>query len=349
VSRLATAASLAVSAALAAGAAGCATAPAAPGPPVGDAVYRPVFGAYLGTGAKATARLNDWQSWSGVPAPYGIDFLPADTWQTITGPAWLLQPWRDSGRRLVLSVPMLPMPPRPVADDPPTLEQCAAGDDDARWRTLADNLVGWRLADTIVRPGWEFNGGWYAWAARGHEQAFAGCFRRLVTAMRSVPGQRFRFVWNPTVGTQEFPAERAWPGSSYVDVIGVDVYDASWQPGTYPVPAAATGAQHGARAAAVWRELDAGDHGLRFWVSFAARYGIGLALPEWGLVWRADGHGGGDDPDFIEHVVAFFDRAANRVEFALYFDADSASARHRISTPDTSFPRAAQRLRELLS
>ncbi|WP_345634859.1 glycosyl hydrolase [Rugosimonospora acidiphila] len=318
-------------------------------PALHDGPSRPVLGAYLGSGPKGTARLPQWQLWSGVPAPYGIDYLPADSWDTITGPSWLLDAWRDSGRRLVLSVPMLPMPARSVNSDGSTLEQCAAGDDDPRWRALGGNLIADRLADTIVRPGWEFNGTWYAWSAAGHERAFAGCFRRLVTVMRSVPGQRFTFLWNPTIGAQSFAAERAWPGDSYVDIIGLDVYDVSWQPRTYPIPATATAGQRLARTRAVWGEVNGGDHGLKFWVSFATRHGAELALPEWGLVSRVDGHGGGDDPDFVEHVIGFVQQPGNRVEFALYFDVDSDSAEHRLSAPDTPFPRSARRLRDLLA
>ena len=40
----------------------------------------------------------------------------------------------------------------------------------------------------------------------GHEPSdaadFAAYFRDIVTAMRSVPGAAFRFVWNPTSGPE---------------------------------------------------------------------------------------------------------------------------------------------------
>jgi hypothetical protein len=329
----------------------------------------PVLGAYLGPGANGTARLGQWQAWSGAPARYGIDFLPADSWQTISGPGWLLSAWRGAGRKLVLSVPMLPVPPGAASPgtgspgaaslgigSPPgfgspgvaSLAGCGSGQNDATWRALAANLVAQRLTDTIVRPGWEFNGDWYAWSANGQQNAYTACFRRLVHVMRSVPGQHFRFLWNPAIGALSFPAEQAWPGRSYVDIIGVDLYDMSWQPQTYPVPTDATAAQRAARAEAVWQELEAGDHGLAFWVRFAARHGVDLALPEWGLVSGVDGHGGDDDPAFVRHVIDFVRQPANRVHFALYFDVDTESARHRVSTPDTAFPRAARLLSQLL-
>jgi hypothetical protein len=310
---------------------------------------RPATGAYLGAGPRGVAGLDAWERWTGSPADYGMDFLPDDSWRTVAGPDWLLNAWDRAGRALVLSVPMLARPP--AAGPPPTLERCAAGDYDADWRALAGRLVAHHLAGTIVRPGWEFNGPWYAWAARGREGDYAGCFRRLVSAMRAVPGQRFRFVWNPALGAQSFPADRAYPGDSYVDMVGVDVYDASWRAGTYPEPAGATGSQRRQRAEAAWRDLDLGDHGLRFWVDFAARHALRLCLPEWGLSARADGHGGGDNPVFVWHVLTFLADPRNRVAFALYFNADSRDGDHHQVTgaatgsPDTAFPTAARLLR----
>ena len=43
--------------------------------------------------------------------------------------------------------------------------------------------------------------------------------------MRSVPGTRFLFVWNPNACTTDLPLDDWYPGNSYVDIIGMDVYD----------------------------------------------------------------------------------------------------------------------------
>lgn len=92
-----------------------------------------------------------------------------------------------------------------------------------------------------MRPGWEFNGGWYAWAAKGNAKEFAEYWRQIVTTMRAVPGAKgLTFCWNPTLGDQDFPADEAWPGDKYVDYVGVDVYDECWNKDTYPWPATAT-------------------------------------------------------------------------------------------------------------
>src|SRR5204863_9433904 len=109
---------------------------------------------------------------------------------------------------------------------------------DGHLARLAKGLVAHGLEDTVLRPGWEFNGDWYAWRAKGKADAFAAYWRRIVRAMRAVPGtERLHFCWNPTVGDVAMPAETAWPGDEFVDSIVLDVYDVSWVADTYPWPA----------------------------------------------------------------------------------------------------------------
>lgn len=303
----------------------------------------PILGAYVGAGARGVAALPAWERWSGVTAPYALDFAPAQTWPGITGAAWQLAPWRDSGRRLIYSTPLFP------ENGDGSLEECASGGYDGHWTTLARNLVAYRLADTIVRPGWEFNGHWYDWAATGREAAFAGCFQHLVTAMRSVSGQAFEFLWNPSVGEEEPTVERAYPGDGYVDYVGVDVYDTSWRENTYPVRHDGDDARAPAVTRATWNTVLTGDHGLRHWSRFAAGHGKPLAVPEWGLAARTDGRGGGDNAYFVEQMLAFIRDPANRVAFALYFDTDvDAGNAHRISAGDSPFPSSRGRFRQIV-
>jgi hypothetical protein len=299
-----------------------------------------VPGAYTGPAAKGANALDSWQRWSGSSSPYALDFAASDTWANITGPPWLLDPWQASGRRLIYSMPMFPY--RPGDDSRTTgarLTRCAAGDFDSRWAELGHRLVARRMETTVIRPGWEFDGSWYPWSAHGRRQSYVGCFRQIVAAMRATPGQRFQFLWNPGVGLHQFPAERAYPGDQYVDLVGVDVYDTSWASGTYPYPATATPAQRRAIAARVWSSTLNGDRGLRFWVRFAAARGKRLAIPEWGLSSRPDGHGGGDNPAFIANMMRFVRDPRNGVALAMYFDADSADGdRHRLSDHGSAFP-----------
>jgi hypothetical protein len=93
------------------------------------------------------------------------------------------------------------------------------------------------FAGAIIDLGREMTGGWYNWSERKCPRAEPGCYalawRHAVDAMRSVPGQHFRFLW--TVYPSAAAAIDAWPGASYVDLVGTDVYDWYGGPhGTYP-------------------------------------------------------------------------------------------------------------------
>jgi len=310
-----------------------------------------IYGAYVGPAAKGVGALPAWQNFAGGHTTYALDYAAADNWDNVTGPDWALSPWWGSGRRLVYSVPMFPHKATDTAAaSGKSLARCADGDFDDHWGQLGRNLVSHRLPTTIVRPGWEFDASWYVWAAHKRQTDYVDCFRHVVTSMRAVAGQRFQFLWNPTVGLHQFPAELAYPGDDYTDFVGVDVYDTSWAAGTYPYPAGATAAQRAAISASVWNTTLTGPQGLNYWAAFASKHGKRLAIPEWGLSDRADGHGGGDDVTFVEGMLGFIRDARNDVAFAMYFDADTAAGeRHRISPADTRFPKAAAAYRRIMS
>jgi hypothetical protein len=297
----------------------------------GVTMQRPTYGVYAGAGSKGVAGAVDFGVWSGRYPQQVVDFPPTATWSDISGPLWLFSPYGQAGTRLVFSLPLLP-------DDPgTTLAACAAGAYDSHWSALGRNLVSYQLEDTIVRPGWEFNGSWYRWSAAGKVSQYVGCYRRVVQSLRSVVGQDFSFDWNPNLGRGTFPAEQAYPGDAYVDYVGVDVYDVSWI--HYPVARTITVVEAQQRA---WKDILNGKHGLRFWANFASSHGKRLSIPEWGVTYRSDGHGGGDNPRFIANMIHFIEDPKNRVAYANYFNSpDSADLAHDIRRPDSRFPASA--------
>lgn len=268
----------------------------------------PRLGLYAGAGAGGVAAAKDFERTTKAPLAQLLDFGSADDWAGITDPAWLLNAHASSGFRLEYSVPMFPH------NKGESLADCAKGRYDGHWKDLAHNLIAAGLADTIVRPGWEFNGDWYDWSAKHHLPQFTGCFRHVVTTMRAAPGGHFRFDWNPNLGAGRFPAEQAYPGDAYVDYVGVDAYDTS-----------------------SWERLYRGDHGLLFWSRFAARHHKSMAIPEWGVA--GGGGGRGDDPEYIDRMLSFMTTAKNHVAYEQYFDVTSSVARHGID-PGTPFPQS---------
>ena len=337
--------------------------PAAPAAAAG-----PALGAYHWP--NGTAGVDAFGKWLGRDSVWGLDFVGSESWDNVEWPTWWLDTWSKwvhakPGRRLVLSIPILAGPvdgsgPNAGTKDtnqPVSLEQGAHGDYNRHFKQLAENLVAYKLTDTILRPAWEFNGSWYAWRAKGKTEAFTEYWRQIVKTMRAVPGaEGLKFCWNPTLGDQDFPADQAWPGDEFVDFVGLDVYDETWNANTYPWPADASAAEIERRQKQVWVEwITSSSRGLAYWSKFARDHGKPLAIPEWGLVHSDSGHGGMDDPWFVEQMHAFISDPVNQVAFHCYFDVNETDLRHQLSPgvvgtgkkEGTEFPRSAAKFKAL--
>ena len=241
------------------------------------------------------------------------DYLPGNAgWAGMDGSGgslnWLLTPWQGSGYTLSLGVPIIPTNSSGAAVG--TLAQGATGAFNSYYVTLAQTLVAGGQSNAYLRLGWEFDGSWMPWGATtpSAEANFASYFQQIVTAMRSVSEEQFRFVWNPDAGafTQSgYSVAAAYPGNAYVDVIGLDAYDQSWATPQTPTNAWTSTTLPSLTAAA----------------QFASSNGKPLAFCEWGVAIRSDGHGLGDDPYFINQMVAWM--RGNNVTYESLFDANS--------------------------
>lgn len=239
---------------------------------------------YKGAGCEGRPRVAEFESWLGRPVERVVDFLAQESWDAMQRSAgWIAGCWKGARPALALSIPMLPK------ERGATLAEGAAGAYDGHFTAIAETLVAAGRGDAILRLGWEFNGGWYPWAAKRDPDSWVVYWRRIVTAMRAVPGAAFRFDWNPTLGWQQIPADRLWPGDGFVDVIGLDVYNQTWN------RAADTPEKR-------WRDLMEQPYGLKWHAGFARRHGKPMSFAEWGTGTRPDGHGGGDDPLFIRNM-----------------------------------------------
>ncbi len=317
-----------------------------------------------------TAGVDAFAAWLGRDTVWGLDFVGGESWDNAGWPTWWLEAWSKwlnakPGRQFILSIPILAGPvdgggPTQGSKDvkvPVSLELGAAGQYDQHFRELAANLAQHTMGGVILRPAWEFNGDWYAWHAKGKAKAFIDYWQRIVKTMRAVPGaEGLKFCWNPTLGDQQFPADEAWPGDDFVDFVGVDVYDETWNAETYPWPADASAVEIEWRQKKVWAEwiMDS-PRGLAFWTKSARDHGKPLAIPEWGLVAASHQHGGKDNPHFIEQMHAFITDPNNNVGFHCYFDINESDHRHQLSPgvtgtgkqEGTEFPKSAAKFRAL--
>ncbi len=278
------------------------------------------LGVYRGAGR--LDRVQEFERLLGAQVRYVLDFVgraPRNDkrpWQGIEDPSARCAPWAATRYQLVLSVAMVP-------NERFTLDRGAAGDYDNHWRSFARSMIKAGCADAIVRLGWEFNGRFFPWAAAGREQQFVQYWRRIVSILRSVPGQEFRYDWCVLAGKEGTDVEAAYPGDDVVDFIGLDAYDTS----TFS-------AEDDRRA-----DQESRAYGLAWHADFAAARGKPMSFPEWGLTVRRDDHlGGGDSPSYVEFMLTWI--ADHNIAYAVYFDFDAQDAAHRISSG--RFPRSSK-------
>ena len=315
----------------------------------------PELGLYRWDAPTGMANIEAFGAWLGRPVTVATAFEARSTWDEINGASWQLGAWgqwasAQPGRNLSLAVPMLPM-------SGASLASCAAGLYDVHWETLAHELTLNLLPAAYLRLGWEMDGGWFAWNAppgSGKEASFAGCFRRIVQVMRfAQPSNQWKFVLDTAAGWySKAYLDAVWPGDAYVDVVAIDLYDQSWAADTYPYPSPCDATCRLTRQQKAWNSYSWHLYTIR---DFALAHGKKVALPEWGVAIRPDGHGGGDNPYYIEKMHEFIHDPANQVAFHGYWGISAADIDSRLTDPvqgdypsgATRFPQSAARFKEL--
>jgi hypothetical protein len=242
-------------------------------------------------------------SWRGRPLDVVDAWSARATWEDIVDPTWLYQRWKGQRYTMAFGVAMLPERVAGVS-----LVACADGEYNTYWREFGKVISSYRLGDSIIRLGWEFNGNWFLWQAT-NPKVWAECWRQIVISARST-APRLQWDWNVNRGVSTGLADpaRAYPGNDYVNMIGVDSYD-SW-------PAATT--------AVGWNSQLNGTQGLNYWLKFAEAHGKSLSVPEWGNV-SSGASAGKDDPQYVQYMRAFFASNSSHLAFECNFQGSPAS------------------------
>ncbi|MDQ0792111.1 glycoside hydrolase family 26 protein [Streptomyces sp. B1I3] len=261
---------------------------ASPAPPAGAGTT--AVGAYLDYGPKGVERMAELSGWlGGAELRVGHSYLPGDLWENIEGRPGFLASWAAwrrgaEDRMFVLNTPMLERNEERVSDGEVRglLNAGAAGEFDEHFRRLAERLVLLGVPDTVIVLGWEMNGTTYTHRCGPDPVAWRTYWNRIVTTMRSVPGQEFRFDFTPSRGRDAIPWTECYPGDGVVDIIGMDSYD---QP-----------------PARTFDEQVNEPYGLQKQVDFAAEHGKPISYPEWGLFRN------GDNPEYMRRMLAWFEQ-----------------------------------------
>lgn len=194
-----------------------------------------------------------------------------------------------------------------------------AGTYDANFNTVFANIAALD-PNAIVRLGWEMNGGSMCWSSYYCTTAnFLAMFQHVAPLAHAAG---LKVCWNPVlINGYDQDVTTWWPGSSYVDILGIDIYPQQYCP-TAPNPSEPT----------IWNTLltqgapfsgnGSGGHyhGLEWYASYAAYLGVLILLPEvgcWPAATSFPAEGGtGDDPYFVQQMGLWV--PANNAQIVLW-------------------------------
>jgi hypothetical protein len=253
-----------------------------------------------------------------------------------------------------------------------SLADCAAGLYNENYKRMGTNYKNAGMGRTIYRFGWEEHGDWFPWTVKSKNAAgtwvddpvrisdFKQCFRNFAQSIKSTSPQAL-IAWDAELGDDAWN-DKVYPGDDVVDRVSRDQYDGSWIADTYPFPAMGCDVVcQDARRKKVW-DTYLGP-GLVKIANFATRHNKPFDLGEWGVIWRMDGHGGLDNPYFIEGIHKLMTGRLSGMlpgfqpGYASYFEAQAdknSAGQYTVdtrlrstSTFTTAYPRAAAKYREL--
>jgi hypothetical protein len=245
------------------------------------------------------AYLNGAQNWSQWDTPW------------VTAPQYGFTSWvaeEPQIRQLVLQVDLIPDSLEDVSNPLSWERSCAAGDFNAYATQLGASLVAAGFQNSVLRLGAEMNGKWEAdfiGTSLTEQHLWASCFANEVTSLRQAPGENFLIDWNPNACVEDVPYKNFYPGSKYVDILGLDFYD--------------VGCDH-PKTPLTFAQLSNEPDGLKTFEAFAKAQHKPMSFPEWGLASIPSG----DDPAYIDGIGETV--TSRDFAFEAYFDAGAGDS-----------------------
>ena len=277
-------------------------------------------GAFVDWGPIGRERLlQSWEKWLKQPpsSVLGVDFYGQTTWDDFHKLDWLPGLWKklNPSRNVVWSVP-LTITGTPLAD-------VASGLYDREFEAAA-RAISEAQPRAIIRLGWEMNLSQMGWFAKDHETDYIAAFRRVVGIFRRHSSE-FKYDWCPGWGTQETPADLAYPGDDVVDYIGLDVYDFKYE----------------GSPEERWNNFFLkAPFGLEWHRDFALRHGKRMSYPEWGVGQF------GDNPYFVQQMHDWLVKNRDNIAYAAYFNVDGLWP---TQIDNGKFPKSQELFRKLFS
>lgn len=289
-------------------------------------------GMYAGAG---TAGVSAFNTVKGTNITLGADQADFTTWQTLTSTAnlsaWSTWCGVSAARRLVYSVGLLTLNDDPGLTVAQRYLNLAYGLYDTYFSAIATALYAYpSLRDTTIRLGERMNHAGLPWSVPSGDQdtlvLYQYAYNRIAAIMRQACPQ-LTFEWCPNLGLDSTKRTLAdlYPGDAFVDYVGISFGDA--EPG-------GTGA--GDTETNRFALLTGQVNGLTGQVALGAAHGKRVVASNWGLVPTSDSsHGGGDDPAFIDSVLAWF--ATNSYAYSVY---NNSSTLTGVDSRLSSYPTA---------
>jgi len=232
-------------------------------------------------------------------------------WDQIVQPGYVLGNWTNP--RLVVVIAQ-PFTPTGIAGMGAQAAAINSGAYDGHWQQWGRSLnayVARGMAEPITEIGWEFNGNWFPHSAT-NAVAWRTAFARIVTQTR-ITRPAAKFAWTMNAGYSQNPPSHnstdCWPGDSYVDYIGLDIYD------HYP---RAIGYN------AINNRENTVTGRAKYWEAFADLHNKQMIFPEWGLNGAVNklADGGQDNPDFFTWMKEWFNhlKAIGLMYAEVYFN-----------------------------
>jgi len=212
-------------------------------------------------------------------------------------------------------------------------QRAANGEFNAWWQQWGQDIAnkGWNNNKTVVRLNWELNGNWYNHSSnRPSQPVFIQAWRQVVNSIRvHAPNVLFDYCVNSRV-SQDGDWQTSYPGDEYVDIVGLDFYDA-WPPFYND---------------ALFQSEASKSPSLFTLSQFARDHGLLMVIDEGGNAHNPEG--GGDNPFYWEKMWQWLNANTDILAWhVIYNDPGAPADLHHGLVPNTDNPNSAARFKQL--